>query len=78
MKRQWADLRFNGQKAPWFAEFRDRMGWLGRPPDLPTFEQFDRMVADWNAWNATMLPENPNSFGETYTAAQLADHFGSR
>jgi hypothetical protein len=39
---------------------------------------FDRMAADWDAWNATMLPENPNSFGETYTAAQLADHFSAR
>ncbi len=37
----------------------------------------ERMVADWNAWNATMLPEIPDSFGETYTAAQLADHIGS-
>ena len=39
---------------------------------------FDRMVADWHAWNATMLPEIPDSFGETYTAAQLADHIGAR
>jgi arylsulfatase A-like enzyme len=36
----------------------------------------ERMVADWNDWNATMLPEIPDSFGETYTAAQLADHMG--
>ena len=37
----------------------------------------ERMVAEWHAWNATMLPEIPDSFGETYTAAQLADHIGA-
>ncbi len=37
----------------------------------------ERMVADWHAWNAMMLPEIPDSFGETYTAAQLADHIGA-
>jgi arylsulfatase A-like enzyme len=36
----------------------------------------DRMLANWHAWNATMLPEISDSFGETYTAAQLADHIG--
>ncbi|HTW70572.1 MAG TPA: sulfatase-like hydrolase/transferase [Acetobacteraceae bacterium] len=36
----------------------------------------ERMVAAWHAWNATMLPEIPDSFSETYTAAQLADHIG--
>ena len=41
-------------------------------------EMFDRMVADWDAWNMTMLPPIPDSFGETYTAAQLADHIGAR
>lgn len=36
----------------------------------------DRLVAEWAAWNATMLPEIPDSFAETYNAAQLADHIG--
>ncbi len=40
-------------------------------------ELAEKLVADWHAWNATMLPEIPDSFGETYTAAQLADHIGS-
>ncbi len=52
---------------------RERGNLMARRNDL-----FDRMVADWEAWNATMLPENADSFGETYTAAQLADHFGAR
>jgi arylsulfatase A-like enzyme len=38
---------------------------------------FDQMVAEWEAWNATMLPENPDSFAESYTSADLADHIGS-
>jgi len=55
------------------ADPRERGNLKTRSKDL-----FDRMVAEWHAWNATMLPENPASFGEAYTAAQLADHFGSR
>jgi arylsulfatase A-like enzyme len=38
---------------------------------------FDRMEADWHAWNATMLPQIEDSFGETYSAADLADHIGA-
>jgi arylsulfatase A-like enzyme len=38
---------------------------------------FDRLVADWTAWNASMLPEIPDSFGEVFTAAELADHIGA-
>ncbi|HUN40376.1 MAG TPA: sulfatase-like hydrolase/transferase [Acetobacteraceae bacterium] len=39
-------------------------------------EEAERMAAAWHAWNATMLPEIRDSFGETYTAQQLADHIG--
>ena len=38
---------------------------------------FARMVADWENWAATMLPENPDSFAESYAASELADHIGS-
>jgi arylsulfatase A-like enzyme len=41
-------------------------------------EAFDQMVAAWEAWNATMLPEIPDSFAEVFTAADLADHIGSQ
>ena len=40
--------------------------------------EFSRMEAAWHAWNAAMLPEIPDSFGETYSAANLADHIGAR
>jgi arylsulfatase A-like enzyme len=38
---------------------------------------FDRMETEWQAWNATMLPEIDDSFGEAYSAADLADHIGA-
>jgi arylsulfatase A-like enzyme len=38
---------------------------------------FDRMVAEWHTWDATMLPMIDDSFGEVYTATDLADHIGS-
>ena len=53
------------------ADPRERANLRDRRRDL-----MQRMVADWTAWSAAMLPEIPDSFGETYTAAQLADHIG--
>jgi arylsulfatase A-like enzyme len=38
---------------------------------------YDRMIREWNAWNATMLPELPESATGTHTGADLADHFGT-
>jgi arylsulfatase A-like enzyme len=52
---------------------RERANLKDRRSDL-----FDRMVADWHAWAATMLPEIDDSFGEVYTAADLADHIGAQ
>jgi len=37
---------------------------------------YDRLVAEWEAWNAAMLPEVPESFTESYTGAQIADRYG--
>ena len=37
---------------------------------------FDRLVSEWAAWNAAMLPEIPDSFGEGFSSAELADHIG--
>ena len=37
---------------------------------------YDRLVQDWLAWNSTMLPEIDESFTDTFTGAQLADHIG--
>jgi arylsulfatase A-like enzyme len=51
---------------------RERANLKTRLPAL-----FERLATDWTAWNATMLPEIPDSFGEIFTAAQLADHIGA-
>ena len=37
---------------------------------------FARLTAEWAAWNAAMLPEIPDSFGESFTAACYPDHIG--
>jgi hypothetical protein len=38
---------------------------------------YDRLVAEWNAWNTTMLPEVADSAGENFSGNELADHIGS-
>ena len=38
---------------------------------------YERLVAAWIDWNRTMLPEIPDSFGEVFTATELADHIGA-
>jgi arylsulfatase A-like enzyme len=37
---------------------------------------YDRLVAQWTEWNATMLPLDPQSFTLGFTGAELADHYG--
>jgi len=39
---------------------------------------YNRLIADWAAWNATMLPEIDASYSDNFTGAQLADHIGMR
>jgi arylsulfatase A-like enzyme len=38
---------------------------------------YDRLVAKWLEWNATMLPEVDESATSNFTGAQLADHIGT-
>ena len=38
---------------------------------------YDRMVREWNEWNATMLPETKESATGNWTATDVADHYGS-
>jgi arylsulfatase A-like enzyme len=39
---------------------------------------YDRIAAEWFAWNATMLPEIDASFTFSFTGAELADHIGAQ
>lgn len=38
---------------------------------------YERMIAEWRMWNAGMLPEIDESYVESFSADQLADHIGS-
>lgn len=40
-------------------------------------EVYRRLVAEYEAWNATMLPIDPQSSTGGFTGAQLADHYSS-
>ena len=39
---------------------------------------YDRIVAEWHQWNATMLPEDDESYTDNFTGDKLADHIGAR
>ena len=39
---------------------------------------YERMVAEWHAWNASMLPEIDESSTDNFTGDQLADHIGTK
>jgi arylsulfatase A-like enzyme len=39
---------------------------------------YDRLVAEWNDWNATMLPEVAESGTGNFSGDQLADHIGTQ
>jgi arylsulfatase A-like enzyme len=39
---------------------------------------YDRLVSEWQAWNATMLPESPTSSTDNFTGAEMADHLGMK
>jgi arylsulfatase A-like enzyme len=39
---------------------------------------YDRLIGEWNAWNATMLPESPTSYTGNFTGAEMADHLGMK
>jgi len=39
---------------------------------------YDRIVAEWQAWNASMLPEIAESFTNSFTGEELADHYDAQ
>jgi arylsulfatase A-like enzyme len=39
---------------------------------------YDRLVGEWNEWNATMLPETEASFTTMFSGDQIADHIGRK
>ena len=41
-------------------------------------ETFERMAAEYERWNRTMLPHDPQSYSHSFFAHQLADHYGNK
>jgi hypothetical protein len=41
-------------------------------------EIYRRLVAEYEQWNATMLPEDPEAFSHFFSASELADHYGNK
>jgi arylsulfatase A-like enzyme len=39
---------------------------------------YDRIVAEWHRWNATMLPEVDESSTDNFSGGELADHIGAQ
>ena len=39
---------------------------------------YDRLIDEWKAWNATMLPESATSSTANFTGAEMADHIGTK
>ena len=39
---------------------------------------YDRLIGEWNAWNATMLPETATNTTGNFTGAEMADHIGMK
>jgi len=38
---------------------------------------YDRLVMEWDQWNATMLPETDESYTDNFSGDELADHIGT-
>jgi arylsulfatase A-like enzyme len=38
---------------------------------------YQRLVAEYEAWNRTMLPEDPKAYSHSFSAEELADHYGN-
>ena len=49
----------------------ERANLKDRYPDV-----YARLIAEWQGWNRTMRPLDPESFTLGFTGAELADHFG--
>ena len=39
---------------------------------------YAKLVTEWYEWNATMLPEIDESYTDSFTGAELADHIGAK
>jgi arylsulfatase A-like enzyme len=69
---KWLKIRNNTFLFNVVTDPLERANLKGRQPQV-----YQRLVAEYDAWNATMLPENPKSFSMKITGKQWADHYGN-
>lgn len=71
---KWLQIKDNTFLFNVVADPLERANLKDRQPDV-----YRRLVTEYEDWNATMLPENPeSSTGPLGNASQLADHYGIR
>ena len=71
--RKWLEIEKNTFLFDVVNDPLERANLKNREPEV-----YERMVAEYEAWNATMLPEDPHANSGTFSADELADHFGSQ
>lgn len=69
---KWLKIRDNTYLFNVMSDPLERANLKERQPQV-----YKRLVAEYEAWNATMLPENPKSYSEKIIGKQWADHYGN-
>jgi len=70
---KWLKIRENTFLFNVVSDPLERANLKERQPQL-----YKRLVAEYDAWNETMLPENPSSYSEKINGKQWADHYGNQ
>jgi arylsulfatase A-like enzyme len=69
---KWLKIRDNTFLFNVVSDPLERANLKDRQPEI-----YRKLVAEYEAWNATMLPENPDANTAGFNGAQLADHYGA-
>ncbi len=70
---KWLKINENTFLFDVVADPLERANLKDRQPDV-----YRRLVAQYEAWNASMLPEDPDATSAAISAEQMADHYGNR
>jgi arylsulfatase A-like enzyme len=68
---KWLRIRDNTFLFNVVSDPLERANLKDRQPEL-----YRKLVSEYETWNATMLPETPESSSSGFSGGQLADHFG--
>ena len=69
---KWLKIKENTFLFNVVADPLERANLKERQPEI-----YRRMVNDYETWNATMLSEDAGANSSSFSASQLADHFGN-